>query len=470
MSAISNAFEKMLLKSAQAVSFFNYPSSFEKLEIDDNHSVWASYTPDYQPGPPLKENITADLAIIGGGFTGTSTAYHFSRRYPEKRVVLLEAKSLANGASGRNGGMMLNWIYGTPTNVSDDIVQKIYKTTSDAMDMIEGIIEEHNLEVDYRRDGSLHVLTKHKNAEEAHAEVEQLNKLGIPLQYLDRASLRGEIELDGVIGATLDPTAGEINGAQLVRGLRPVLVEQGVEIYEQTPVTKIIEGREIELTTPHGTVRAKAIVLATNGYTGKLGYFRKALFPLHSHVFATAPLSVDEQKSIGWHTTSGYSDDVNRISYSSLTPDGRIVFGGGSNQSYAYLYNNRTAFPGTPDGARRGFEQMRQTMSDYNPRTTHLPVTHRWTGTLGISLRRNCSMGVRGEYRNIYYSIGYNGHGVTLANLSGKILTDIYSGDDEYWRDLPLYETEFTPIPMEPFRWIGYQTFTHVFGRSPRVE
>lgn len=470
MSAISNAFEKMLLKSARAVSFFSYPSSFEKLEIDENRSVWASYTPDYQPGPPLSEDITADLAIIGGGFTGTSTAYHFSRRYPEKRVVLLEAKSLANGASGRNGGMMLNWIYGTPTNVSDDILQKIYKTTSDVMDMIEGIIEEHNLKVDYRRDGSLHVLTNNKNAEEAHAQVESLNKLGIPLQYLDREALRGKIELDGVVGATLDPTAGEINGAQLVRGLRPVLIERGVEIYEQTPVTKINEGKEIELQTPHGTVRAKAIVLATNGYTGKLGYFRKALFPLHSHVFATAPLSVEEQQAIGWHATSGYSDDVNRISYSSLTPDGRIVFGGGSNQSYAYLFNNRTAFPGTPDSARQGFNKMRQTLIDYMPRTVQLPVTHRWTGTLGISLRRNCAMGVRGEYRNVYYSIGYNGHGVTLANLSGKILTDIYSGDDEYWRDLPLYETEFTPIPMEPFRWIGYQAFTHVFGRSPRVD
>src|SRR5574341_1195404 len=84
----------------------------EKPDIDDNQSLWTAQTPDYRPGPPLRETITCDLAIIGGGFTGTSTAYHFSRRYPEKRVVLLEARSLANGASGRNGGMMLNWLTG----------------------------------------------------------------------------------------------------------------------------------------------------------------------------------------------------------------------------------------------------------------------------------------------------------------------------------------------------------------------
>jgi gamma-glutamylputrescine oxidase len=463
--------ERVMLK-ASALAAYTWPVAGllpEKLEIDDNTSLWVRYTPDYQPGPPLKGDTTADLAIIGAGFTGVSTAYYFSRRYPEKRVVLLEAKSLANGASGRNGGMMLNWVTDPLSYATDEMTKRVYEATNEGIQQILSLIEQHNLEVSRRTDGTLHVYTDAQRAEAAHAQAEHQNTLGIPVRYLDAAELKATINLTGAHGAVLDPNAGQINGAQLVRGMRPVLVEQGIEIYEQTPVIKIREGREIELDTPNGTVRAKAIVLATNGYTGKLGYFRDALFPLHSHVFATGPLSQQQQQDIGWHRTVGYSDDYDRISYSVITREGHLVFGGGCNQSFAYLFNNRTAYPGTPDTAVPSFSKMEATMHDYLPETWSLPITHRWTGTLGITLRRNNLMGVRGEHRNVYYAVGYCGHGVTLANMAGRVLTDIYSGDDERWRGLPFYMPDYLRIPPEPFRWIGYQLFTRLTGKSPRA-
>lgn len=437
-------------------------------DIDDNRSLWTAQTPDYQAGKPLKGTVQCDLAIIGGGFTGTSTAYHFSRRYPEKRVVLLEAKALANGASGRNGGMMLNWVTGV-TDDSPEMTQRIYQTTSAGIRMIKAIIERHQLPVSYRTDGTLTFYTDPKRAEDAHRECEAHNAIGIPSQFIDSATLERQLKARGVYGAVLDPESGQINGAQLVRGLRPVLVEQGVEIYEHTPVLKIREGKTITLTTPEGEVQAKAIVLGTNGYTTRLGYFRDALFPLHSHVFATAPLSAEQLEAIGWHQYAGYSDDYDRISYSTLTKEGHIVFGGGSNQSYAYLFNNRTAYPGTPDSAAASFRKIEQTMEGYLPGSRKLPIAHRWTGTLGITLRRNNLMGVRGEYRNVFYAIGYCGHGVTLANVAGAVLTDMYSGDDEQWRGLPFHHATYAPIPPEPFRWFGYQMFTRLTGKSPRV-
>jgi len=257
-----------------------------------------------------------------------------------------------------------------------------------------------------------------------------------------------------------------LNGAQFVRCLRPILEQQGVIIHENTPVLKIHEGSTITLTTPEGEIQAKAIVLGTNGYTGKLGYFRKAIFPLHSHVFATAPLSSDQLARIGWHQAAGYSDDLDRISYSSLSREGRIVFGGGSNDSYDYLFNNRTSYPGLSDKA---FRTMHSTMLKYLPTLRDVPITHKWAGTLAISFKRNCAMGVMGAHRNVYYALGYSGHGVVLANLAGKVLTDIYSGDDQQWRKLPFYHADFAPIPLEPFRWIGYQIFTRLTGRSPRL-
>jgi glycine/D-amino acid oxidase-like deaminating enzyme len=453
----------------RATAFFSYPLSWESLQIDDNHSYWAATTPDYRANPPLRGEVAADLAIIGGGFTGVSTAYHFSRRYPEKKVILLEAKALANGASGRNGGMLLNWITGVDDH-SPEMTARIFAATKAAMDTIEGIIHEHRLPVSFRRDGCMTAYTSPARAEHAHREAERLAALGLPQVFLDSAALPQKLALGGVHGAVFDPTEGQLNGAQYVRALKPVLEAGGVQIYEHTPVQKVREGRIIELTTPEGTVKAKAIVLATNAYTGKLGYFRKAFLPLHSHVFATAPLSPEQQAAAGWGQIAGYSDDLDRIAYSVLTKEGNVVFGGGSNASYAYLFNNQTAYPGTPDSAKRGFAAMEKTAYDYLPGLKNIPIRYRWTGTLAISFRRNPSMGVMGEERNIFYALAYNGHGVTLANMAGQVLTDVYSGDDQAWRALPFYQARFDPVPLEPFRWLGYQLITRLTGKSPRLQ
>ena len=465
--SLTKKIEKGLFRVAGASARLRYPLRWEKLEIDENRSVWASYTPDYRPNAGLNGAETADLCIIGGGYTGISTAYQFSQRYPEKRVVLLEAKSLANGASGRNGGMMLNWVYGVGP-MSDEMTARVYRATSQTIDSITQIIQAHNLDVSYRRDGCFEVFTNEQRAVEAQAEVAHLNRIGVPVQFWDAAQVRQKISLNGIYGGLFDPGEGQLNGVQFIRGLRPVLEARGVKIYENTAVTKITEGPTIEISTSHGSVKAKAIVLATNGYTGKLGYFRTAFFPLHSHVFATDPLSDEAARQIGWHGTAGFSDDLNRISYATRTREGHIVFGGGSNISYSYLFNNRTAYPGTPDSADPAFAEMQQTMGQYLTGSGRLRRAYRWTGTLAITLRRNCFMGVRGEYQNVYYALGYSGHGVTAANMAGSVLTDIYSGSDEAWRGLPFIGADYSPIPLDPFRWLGYQMMTRLTGRSPR--
>ncbi|MEW6403772.1 MAG: FAD-binding oxidoreductase [Chloroflexota bacterium] len=425
--------------------------------IDDNISLWASYTPDYRPLPALNTNITADLAIVGGGFTGISTAYHFKRRYPEKHVVLLEAKTLANGASGRNGGQMLNWIYGAPQD--DETLLQIYWVTSAAIDEIEKIIREHNLNVSYRRDGIWHALTSARNAEEAHRDVERLQKMGIPVEFFSQADLARRLHVQGALGASFDPTEGQMNGAQFVRAMRPVLVSLGVEVYEQTPVLSVREGRVIILATPQAEVRADAIVLATNAYTPQLGYFRSTIFPAHSHVFATAPHSPRQFVEMGWLQGAAFDNDHIRLSYTTRTNEGHIIFGG-SAAGYAYLFNNQTSFPGSPDSVNANFSEMRRTLADLLPATIESKISHRWTGPVALNLSGVSGMfGVRSEYRNVFYALGYNGHGVTLSNLAGRVLTDMYSGDDHAWRKLPFYQPHTYLVPPEPFRWLGAQAY-----------
>jgi glycine/D-amino acid oxidase-like deaminating enzyme len=436
----------------------------DPLDIDENRSVWAADKPPYAPSPALAGDIDADVAIVGGGFTGVSTALHLARRFPERRIVLLEARQLANGASGRNGGQVLNWVNGVE-HADPEHARRIYDVTRSGIDLIEDTISRYRLDTRWRRDGCLEVFTSPARADAAAKRAEWLQAAGVPVRFVPKAELRGTLALEGAEGALLDPHAGQLDGVGYLRGLKPVLLDLGVHVHEDTPVRKIVEGATCALTTDGGVVRAKAIVLATNAYTPRLGYFRDGLLPLHSHVVATEPLSDAEWAERGWAGAAGFSDDLDRIAYAAHTREGRVVFGGGSNASYGYRYGGRTTWEGAAD---TGFAAVEDRLRRYLPRAANVRVTHRWTGTLAVTLSRVCTMGVRGEHQNVYFALGYSGHGVTLANLAGRVLCDLYAGEHAPWKGLPFYQQRLLWIPPDPFRWMGYHAFTAVTGKSPR--
>lgn len=435
--------------------------------FDDNQSVWLLGKTAYQPAPALDRDLELDVAIVGGGFTGVSTAYHLSERSPELGIGLFEARQLANGASGRNGGQMLNWVHGVDDR-DLEAARRVYDTTSDGIAGILEVIHKHGLDVPHRRDGHLDVLTNARNAESAQAEVEELNRAGIPLRYLDPREAREQIELEGIVGAVLDPGGGQLDGVAFIRALRPVLESRGVRIFESTPILRIREGRTVELEAERARVRAKAIVLGTNAYTPHLGYFRGGLFPLHSHVIALAgPEDDGAWAARGWKQSSAFTDDRGRLAYATLTVAGQLLFGGGSNDAYDYVFGNGTGLGPPPERAVRACHRQ---LLDYLPRTKGLPLARKWSGPVALTLSRLPTMGVRGVHRNVFFALGFSGHGVTLANLAGRVLTDLYSGDAERWRGLPFFEQRLRFIPPEPFRWMGYQVVTRLTGRSPRVR
>ncbi len=432
--------------------------------VDSNESLWWTTKPPYTALPPLEASIKADIAILGGGFTGVSSALHFKKRFPEAKVVLVEASHLAAGASGRNGGLMLNWVNGIHT---DDVAEakRIFDATKIGIDLIESTIKEHNLEVAYRRDGCIEAFTDVGRAESAKRGIGTLQDAGIPIQFVEGKELEEYLQFEGVKGGIIDPTAGQIDGVDLIRALRPVLTNLGVEIYENSPVVGVLEGQTIEVKTKAGEIQAGAVVLATNGYTPELGYFSSGIVPLHSHLIATEPLSAAQWKEIGWGKIAGFSDDLDRLAYGCMTTSGRVVFGGGSNQAYSYVFGSR---PRYGRSAEASFDAVHRTMLKYMPRAAKVSITHRWTGTVALTLSRVCTMGRLGKHNNIYYALGYSGHGITLANLAGKVLADIYAGTDEEWKTLPFYGQRLLYVPPEPFRWLGYHMYSTLTGKSPK--
>jgi glycine/D-amino acid oxidase-like deaminating enzyme len=434
--------------------------------FDENRSAWLAGKEPYEPAPRFAADRSADVVIIGGGFTGMATAYHLSRRFPEKDIVLIEAREIGNGASGRNGGQMLNWVNGLDPSTPEE-AKRIYEATREGIESILTIVAEHRLSVPLTSAGHFEVFTAARAADASEEALERLKGGGIPLRFVRGRELHEAIDLEGVEGAIFDPGSGTLDGLAYLRSLRPVLEKQGVRIFEGTPALRVREGREIEVETPGGCVRAPSAVLATNAYTPRLGYFRSALVPLHSHALATAPRPPEEWASRGWKKGASFIDDRSRISYGTLTPDGRVLFGGGSNSAYQYLFGNRTRSSGPSEAS---VENMRLQLLRYLPRLEGVPITHRWSGPVALTLSRLPAIGVRGAHRNLFFALGYSGHGITLANLAGKILTDLYAGSDERWRGLPFYGRKPRYIPPEPLRFLGYQGYTRLTGRSPRIR
>ena len=432
-------------------------------QLDDNRSAWLAELPPYERLPPLRGAATADIAVIGGGITGVSTAWHMSERFPDRRIVLLEARALANGASGRNGGQVLNGINGVePRDAAT--AQRVFAATHRGIEIVAALAAHSTLDCGFARRGALEVQTTARSAEAAAARVETWRRWGVPVEFLPASA----VGVHGAHGAVLDPTAGRVNCAALLRGLRPALRARGVAVHEDTPVLRLDEGATLTLTTPEGTLRAPAVVLATNAYTPLLGWFRAGLLPLHSHVVATGPLAARRWTALGWNGPDVFADDLDRIAYGSRTPGGRLLFGGGGNLAYTYRFGGQAVCDLPPATARPHFDAVERRLRGYCPGLADEPIAHRWTGTLAITFDRVCSMGVTGAHRNVYYALGYSGHGLALGALAGEVLRDLYSGDHDPWRALPFYQKRLPPIPPEPLRWLGYQLYTRFTGRSPR--
>ena len=410
----------------------------------------------------MGQDSEVDLLIVGGGLTGTSLAAELSARRPDLGIALVDAGRIASGASGRSGGQVLHWINGIePTN--PDLARRLWDVTGRGIDRVAAV--QARTDVGFARLGSLEVYTDQRRAAAAQERTERLISWGVPVQWLDQTALRQRLVLAGAVGATFDPEAGRVNGVLLARALVAEARSQGVQVFEGTRVTRIREGAVHEVETTGGTIRARALVLATNGYTPGLGYFKTGLLALHSHVVASPVLSPAEQARVGWADFAGFADDMDRIAYGSRSAGGRLVYGGGSNAAYDYLYGNRDTWPA---GRAGGHPAVIRHLEQQFPALGGAPPELAWTGTLGVTMDRMCAMGVQGDHQNVYYALGYSGHGLALAMLAGEVLADIYCGDGAQWSDLPFYNRRPGGIPPDPLRWIGYHLVTAATGKSPR--
>ena len=425
----------------------------EKLAFDENDSLWAPAQPSKNPA--LAEDIEVDVAIIGGGYTGLSSAYHIAQRYPEKSVALFEARGVGQGASGRNGGMLLAQTANECMTVYSDAKthRRLYDVTVKHMDDLAEIVKAQGIDIELRRNGVLLVIAKESQVSKYKQYAEEAQSMGMPIEFWDQARTKSEIGSDVYYGSLFDPNAGEVHPMKLVHALKKAAENAGAHIYEDSPVFEMQDGENIRLTVgeQNHQVIAKAVVLATNGYTSKLGYFKNSVFPVHTPMAVTPSLPDATFEDIGWKNKAGFFDTYTILYHLSRTSDNRIMIGSGY---VNYFFNNGILDKDDPKMLKA---YLQKELGRIYPKLAGMEFEHFWTGILGFSLDFMQSVGVMGAHRNIFYGLGYAGHGINLSTLFGKVIADIYVGEASQWNDMPFLNHHYISLPPEPLKWAGIQ-------------
>jgi gamma-glutamylputrescine oxidase len=422
----------------------------EPLVFETNHSYWARSQPPQNA--PLTNDIAADVAVIGGGFTGLSSAYYIRSISPHKRVVVLEAKGCGNGASGRNGAMVLTMTEDRYMNLSSTpaIDKKIYDLTAENIQTLSKLSAATGIDCELETNGALQVLVTPEDVKAAQTYVQLARSLGMPVEFWDKQQVVNTIGTEIYEAAFFDPNGGHVHPMKLVNVFKAAAEYAGAEIYENTAVASIVEGREHLLTTTGGhSVKAKSLVLATNAFTSRLGFFGNSILPVREFVGVTQPFSEQQLAKIGWRKRVPFNDSRTEVFYLGLTVDNRIHIGGGSP---SYAFNGGV---GDASNAAFHFAQLQRELVRIYPELSGVKFEVGWDGVVDWSLDESPSVGCTGRHQNIFYGLGYSGHGVNLTSVFGRIIADMEAGCDEPWKQYPFYNASLDYVPNEPFRWLG---------------
>jgi len=246
--------------------------------------------------------------------------------------------------------------------------------------------------------------------------------------------------------------------------MKRVVEEKGVKIFEKSPVLEVRFGREPVALTETGLVKARALVVATDGYSPALGLFKRRVIPMCAYLIATEPLSEKQLESIGWANREKLSDLKPIFDYFHLSADNRIIFGGAG---LRYRFGSRLCH--SPH--RPSIASIRKSLFETFPQLEGVRVTHQWGGTLGMSFDFLPSVGILGEYHNIFYAVAYSGEGTVLAQVAGKIINHLYRNEQNRLTGLFFVHKPVPYVWPEPFRYLGvqgYKFYYKHFGRRTK--
>ena len=434
-----------------------------------HRSFWLEQVAGDAPdAPALEGDARADVAILGGGYVGLWTALQIRKREPALDVAVLEQDICGGGASGRNGGFVLNWWTKLSSLVSlcgaTDAL-RVARDAEAAIGEIGSFCETRGIDAHFRRGGSLWTATSRSQMGSWESVLALCGKLGVepfrrlPLEEIARRT-GSPVHRAGV----LDPTAATVHPARLVRGLRRIALASGVRIYENTRIRSFTRGWPVVLRADRGTLTAQRLVIAANAWAAGIRELSRAIVAITSDMVMSAP-APDRLAAIGWTGGECITDSQMMVDYYHTTREGRVAFGKGG---WGIAYGGRIGPEFDRNAAR-----SRTVAADFRrtyPILADVPITHDWCGPIDRTPNSLPVLGRLGGRPHIVYGIGWSGNGVGPSFLGGKILASLVLERDDDWGRHPLIGRSAGRFPPEPVRWIGAHVVRAAVARKERAE
>ncbi|WP_405821027.1 FAD-dependent oxidoreductase [Streptomyces sp. NBC_00838] len=433
-------------------------------------SFW--YAQDGIPAPrePLPGDATADVCVVGGGFTGLWTAYYLKKAVPFLNITVLEGKFCGYGASGRNGGWLYNGIAGRDAYAlkhGQDAAVRLQRAMNDTVAEVVRVAADETIDADIHRGGVLEVAYTPAQL----ARLKEFHTTEIAFGETDR-TLHGaretaeRVRVTGAVGSTWTPHGARLHPVKLLKGLAAAVEALGVTIHESTPVTEIKPKHAI---TPYGTVRAPYILRCTEGFTAGLKGERRTWLPMNSSMIATEPLPAAVWDTIGWEGRETLGDMAHAYMYAQRTADDRIALGG---RGVPYRYGSRTDNDGRTQPAT--IAALRDILVRFFPTTAGVRIDHAWSGVLGVP-RDWCATVTLDRSTGLGWAGGYVGSGVATTNLAARTLRDLIQQDSGQagptdLTTLPWVNHKVRKWEPEPLRWLGVHTLYAAYRTADRQE
>ena len=398
--------------------------------------------------------LSADLLIVGGGFTGLWAAIEAITQDPSLDVVIVEGGAIAHGASGRNGGFVAaslthgfaNGILRWPQDMRD-----LVRLGHENLDAIEAFIQDNNIDCDWQRVGEIDVATEEYQIERLQKFITEAAEYGEELLWLDESETKSRLNSPTYMGGLFDPDSVAIcDPARLAWGLRDYALSKGVRIYENSKVEDLDDqGKVVIAKTQLGSVRAPRVVLATNAYPPLLRRLKYLMVPVYDSVLVTAPLTPEQHRDIGWQGSEGISDTGNQFHYYRPTVDGRILWGG-----YDATYHYRSGFGPKFEHSMDSWPKLADHFFVTFPQLEGVEFEYGWSGAIDTCSRFSAFWG-RAMQGKVVYVAGYTGLGVGASRFGAQVSIDLILNRESERRALTMVNTLPIPFPPEPIRSAG---------------